>query len=346
MKVLVTGGAGFIGSHVIDACRERHWDVICIDSLDPGVHHGAPSYLRKDVEYCFTDLRYWQPDCRFDDIQAVVHLAALGGVSRASREPANIISANAGGTARLAEYASKLSGLKVFVLISSFSIYGANYRYRCPNCGTHTSAFRRIEDLERGLFDVKCPKCGAPAQIMPIDESAQPDPLEIYGASKYMQELALRGFDACPVQILRLSSAYGRRLRLDDGEATIIAKLAGWIRSGMRPKLFEDGCQIRDWVHVNDVVAAIMALLEGKKAPRVVNVCSGVPTTLKDACSLIEQASGADCPPEIVGGFRPGDMRHCLGDADRLRDLIGRNPIAFSDGVSVLVESPGDLIRN
>ncbi|MBI5236963.1 MAG: NAD-dependent epimerase/dehydratase family protein [Deltaproteobacteria bacterium] len=338
MKVLVTGGAGFIGSHVIDACRERAWDVVCIDSLDPGVHHGAPDYLRKDVDYCFADLRHWVPGERFDDIEGIVHLAALGGVSRAAREPSNIISSNVVGTARLAEYASKWKKLKRFVLAGSFSVYGSNYSYRCPECRALTSANRLERDLGSGRFEVYCPGCGIESGIVPINESASPGPLEAYGSSKYMQELALKGFNSCPVNILRFSSVYGRRLRLDDGEATIIAKLAGWIRSGITPKLFEDGNQIRDWVHVDDVVDAVMALLEGEKeAHGITNVCSGVPTTLKEACMLIAKAAGRDCPPEIVGGFRPGDMRHCLGDATRLTELIGRPPVPFSKGVGILI---------
>lgn len=338
MKVLVTGGAGFIGSHVIDACRARGWDVICIDSLDPGVHHGAPEYLRNDVDYCFTDLRHWAPDQRFDDVEGIVHLAALGGVSRAAKEPANIIASNAFGTARLVEEAAKWKKLRRFVLAGSFSVYGSNYSYRCPQCGAVSPANRLDEDLRAGRFEVYCPACGTESVIVPIDENATPGPLEVYGSSKYMQELALRGFSGCPANILRFSSVYGRRLRLDDGEATIIAKLAGWIRSGITPKLFEDGNQIRDWVHVDDVVAAVMALLDGTgKAHPVTNVCSGVPTTLKEACLLIAGAAGKDCPPEIVGGFRPGDMRHCLGDTTRLTELIGRAPLPFSKGVGILV---------
>ena len=338
MKVLVTGGAGCIGSHVVDACKAREWDVICLDSLDPGVHHVVPGYLRSDVEYCFTDLRYWQPDERFDTPDAIVHLAALGGVARAAREPANIISANVGGTARLIEFAMRCQHLQQFILISSFSVYGTNYRYQCPQCATVTTAFREDADLRRGQFEVRCPTCHADAQILPIDETAPPNPLEIYGASKYMQELTLRGFHQCPVHILRLSSVYGQRLRVHDSEATIIARLAGWIQSGIRPKLFEDGQQIRDWVAVKDVVAAIMALLDGQSAPPVINVCSGVPTTLLEACRLIAQARGIDCPPEIIGGFRPGDMRHCLGDVTRLQELIGRPPQAFAVGVKSLCE--------
>jgi dTDP-L-rhamnose 4-epimerase len=177
-----------------------------------------------------------------------------------------------------------------------------------------------------------CKKCGAEARIVPITEGATPNPLEIYGASKYMQELCYRGFSKAPLTILRFSSVYGDRLRLDDGEATIIAKIAGWIRDGVRPRLFEDGRQIRDWVYVGDIVATVQALLEAQMVPAYVNVCTGAPATLAEACSLIAGAMRKDCPPDIVGGHRPGDMRHCLGDPSEVTRLIKRRPVPLSEG--------------
>lgn len=335
MKVLVTGGAGFIGSHVVDALRERGDDVLCVDSLDPQVHRSVPAYLRPDVSYCFADLRYWRPDERVRDVEAVVHLAALGGVARAAREPANIVDANCGGTARLADILATCRSLRRVVLAGSFSIYGTSYRYRCPACATETDASRRGEDLAAGRYDVSCPRCGSACEVLPITEAASPNPLETYGASKYMQELCFRGFTAAPVSILRFSSVYGRRLRLDDGEATIIARLAGWIRAGRRPTLFEDGRQVRDWVYVGDVVDAALALIDGRPAAPATNVCSGQPTTLLEACHLLAGVLDVACEPEVAGGFRPGDMRHCLGDPGPLARLIGRDPVPFARGAAL-----------
>jgi dTDP-L-rhamnose 4-epimerase len=339
MRILITGGAGFIGSHIVDALANRGDSVVVLDSLDPGVHHGPPDYLRADVDYCFADLRWWTPDERFDDIEAIVHLAALGGVGRAAKETANVLTANVGGTARLVGAAAHWHKLRSVVLASSFSVYGSNYRYKCETCGAERNAERSLANLEAQRYEVLCNQCGAEAGIVPIDENATPNPLEPYGASKYMQELCFRGFTAAPVRVMRFSSVYGPRLRLDDGEATIIAKMAGWIASGRRPALFEDGRQIRDWVYVGDVVATTLALLDNPSPPSLVNVCTGVPTTLADACTLIADTLGVDCPPEVVGGFRVGDMRHCLGDATVLRGLLGRDPLDLNRGVPLAFES-------
>jgi dTDP-L-rhamnose 4-epimerase len=335
MKVLVTGGAGFIGSHVVDALAARGDEVLVVDSLDPGVFRRPPPYLRDDVDYSFVDLRQWRPDERFADVEGVVHLAALGGVSRAAKETENVLSANAGGTARLVEVAKGWEHLRRVVVAGSFSVYGSNYRYRCPACGEERDAGRETADLEAGRYEVMCRRCGAEAQVLAVTEDTPPSPLEWYGASKYMQELSFRGFEAAPVTVLRFSSAYGTRLRLDDGEATIIAKLAGWIQSGVSPSLLEDGRQIRDWVYVGDIVDAALALLDGAPAKPIVNVCSGVATTLTEACAYIADAVGTDCRPTVVGGFRPGDMRHCLGDPGPLSALIGRRPVAFRDGAAL-----------
>lgn len=333
MKVLVTGAAGFIGSHVVDALVARGAEVIGLDSLDPGVHRALPGYLNPGADYCFADLRTLQPDGRFAGIEGIVHLAALGGVSRAAREPANIIQANCGGTARLAELARTLPRLRRIVLGSSFSIYGSNYRYRCPNCAAESNAHRDVTNLERAIFEVPCPRCGTESEVVPITEEAVPAPLETYGASKYMQELCFRGFSGPEVRILRFSSVYGSRLRLDDGEATIIARLAGWIRAGVRPRLLEDGRQIRDWVFVANVVDGLLAALHSEGvAPPIVNVCSGNPVRLIEACKCMARAMGVFCAPEIAGGYRAGDMRHCLGNPARFAELIGRKPRPLEEG--------------
>jgi dTDP-L-rhamnose 4-epimerase len=305
-----------------------------LDSLDQSVHHKCPDYLRDDVDYCFADLRYFTPDERFADVEQIVHLAALGGVTRAAREPANVISANVGGTARLLEFARSWP-LRRVILASSFSVYGSNYSYRVPGTDRLINGYREMSSLERGDFEVRDRATGAVAEIVPIDTSAPPNPLETYAASKYMQELCFRGFDVAPVTILRFSSVYGDRLRLDDGEATIIARLAGWIRNGTAPTLFEDGQQIRDWVYVGDIAELITRIAQERATGQLINVCSGVPNTLLGACEILNAVFQTEVKPQVNGAFRPGDMRHCLGDPADFAVALGRQPLAFDEGASL-----------
>ena len=338
MKVLVTGAAGFIGSHVVDALCGRGAEVIGLDSLDPGVHRSVPEYLNSGAAYCFADLRNWRPDERFSDVEGIVHLAALGGVTRAAREPVNILEANCLGTARLVEAAKRMPKLRAVVLGSSFSVCGSNYVYVCASCGNESDGARDPEKLKSGNYEVLCGRCGSESEVQAITEASSPAPLETYGVSKYMQELCFRGFEHCPVGILRFSSVYGKRLRLEDGEATIIARLAGWIRSGQTPKLFEDGRQIRDWVYVGDLVEGILATLASERPAAVVNICTGFPVRLTKACEHIAGAMELDCAPEITGAYRPGDMRHCLGNPSKFEELIGRKPLTLGEGARLSFE--------
>ena len=135
--------------------------------------------------------------------------------------------------------------------------------------------------------------------------------------------------------MLRFSSVYGTRMRLDDGEATIIAKLAGWIANRQAPALFEDGMQIRDWVLVGDLVDAAVAVLERGCDWPIVNVCSGQPSTLLGACDVLNEVVGREVVANVVGGYRAGDMRHCLGDCSRFESIIGRAPKTFAEGASI-----------
>src|SRR5436190_1964192 len=137
---------------------------------------------------------------------------------------------------------------------------------------------------------------------------------------------------ACTDRITRIAARNAASPVAANRRSPIIAKLAGWIRANQPPQLLEDGRQIRDWVHVNDIVATVLALARSSSAPPIVNVCSGAPTRLVEACEILANVAGTDCRPDIVGGFRSGDMRHCLGDATTLRNLIGREPISFRDG--------------
>lgn len=347
MKVLVTGAAGFVGSQLVDHLRMQGIDVIGIDNLDPLVHKVPPAYLRQDVDYQFVDLRNWSLSPDSHDIEAVVHLAAVGGVQRAARDPAEVIDNNAVGTARLVQQAQKLPNLKRFILMSSFSVYGNAYTYRLADTRT-IPASRNPEDLEAGRFGVYCPRTGEQGVICPINESAPLQPLETYGASKAMQELCLAGFEEASIGpaktiTMRASSIVGPRMRWFDEDATIIARIAGWLSKGQQATVFEDGLQCRDWIAVNDVVEAIFRLLSMPDVPSVLNLCSGVPTTLLEACEQIATTIGIKSDPVIRPQARSGDMRDCLGDATALKSLLGRDPIPFKEAAASMFTAPTSI---
>jgi UDP-glucose 4-epimerase len=295
MKILVTGGCGFIGGHVVDALVADGHTVHVIDRLVHGEGHFV-----EGVTYNRADLR---GDFKTSDFEAVVHLAAIGGAALAAREPIEVVSNNVGGTMCLRAGCERMPNLKHVIHVSSFSVYGVN----------------------------------AP---LPTTTRAPLDPAETYGASKAMQELAWRGFTHAPVTILRLSSVYGRRMRLDDPEATIVAKIAGWVARGEVCQFFEDGEQTRDFVYVGDMIDMVRKVIDYPH-PTPINVCSGMRTSLLQAKGACEAAIGRQVVHECSGTPRPGDMRNCRGDATGMLSLLGRIPTTFTEGARLAFAPEG-----
>lgn len=292
MRILVTGSAGFVGGHVVDALSLDGHDVLGVDAKAP--REGAPgTHVRNDLRDT-----YFPKDSGFD---ACVHLAAFGGVARAAQHPRTIFEANANATINLVDQLRKMPSLRRVILASSFSVYGA-------------------------------------ATPIPWTEETPTGPLEPYAASKMAQELAFVG-RGLPLTTLRFSSVYGQRMRLEDSEATIIAKLAGGIAKGEKLTIFEDGYQTRDFVHVSDIVAVIRHLLSEAtpsgvvpERRRLLNVCTGEATSLRYAIDTLSKILGKAPVVEYPGTARPGDMRHCRGNPARVQSLLGRPMKSFALG--------------
>lgn len=337
MKVIVTGGCGFVGQHVVKHLLDAGHNVVVVDNLDPEAHRCLPVFNPR-THYHIADVRSvnWA-HADFNGAQAVVHLAAAGGVQRAARDPETVVCVNTIGTARLAAAVADGFLPSRVVLASSFSIYGAGYYYECSRgCGVCVVGARRSSDIDERCFGVRCPRCGeVGATVRPITLDARPAPQETYGASKYMQELALTSTPAVDEVILRFSSVYGRGMRTNvtDHESTIIAKIAGWVSRNESPILYEDGFQTRDFVTVSDVVAAVLCSIKSTVPSQTINVCSGRATTLLDACRLVAIAMNKDVRPRVTGEYRHGDMRDCLGDSSKFAVLLGRPPTTFTEGV-------------
>ena len=231
---------GFIGSHIVDALvRDKH-EVVGLDSLDETRHpDGQPGYLSAGARYVVTDLRVGLSLEALDPPEAVIHCAALGGVARAAREPGEVIDANVLGTVSLADVIRRCWRVKMAIMLSSFSVYGSGYTYKCPNCGAKRNAQRSVEQLKTGRYEVICKDCDHDTNITPITTDAPLLPLETYGATKLTQERAFtRENTRCDTRILRLSSVYGPRMQLHGAEATILGQIVGQVKKGIGPSFF------------------------------------------------------------------------------------------------------------
>jgi dTDP-L-rhamnose 4-epimerase len=323
-RILVTGGAGFIGSHIVDRLVERGHDVVVLDSL---VAHGGvpPSWLPPDVELVQADVRdpaAWRRAAR--GVDAVCHQAARVGLGVDFTDVTAYVGDNDVGTATGLGVLHELGFAGRLVLASSMVVYGEG-RYRCARHGDVRPGPRAAADLDAGRFDPPCPRCGAALAWAPIDEDAPVDPRNVYAATKLHQEhlCAVFGHECgVPVTALRYHNVYGPRMPADTPYAGVAAIFLSAVDRGERPTVYEDGGQTRDFVHVADVARANVAALE---APEPVtgplNVASGRPRTVLDLA--FAACGGTGLAPRIVGGGRLGDVRHVVASPERAAARLG-----------------------
>ena len=343
-KVLVTGGAGFIGSHVVDALRAAGADVLVVDNLDPQAHGKNPSvpdYL-EGVEVVVGDVadnEVW--DRALEGVTHVVHYASAVGLAQSMYEIEYYTRSNVMGTAHLLQrLANGNHEVKKLVVASSMSIYGEGL-YQCDKCGFSGGTRRRPEDVEAKKWEPFCPGCGNELRALPTPEEKVLDPSFVYSINKRDQEemcLAVgRAFDISTVA-LRLFSAYGPRQALSNPYTGVAAIFAGRLMNGKPPLIFEDGEQSRDFVHVGDVAAATMAALWREDVGDIaVNIGSGTRVTIAEVAGTIQKAMGGP-DAEILGTYRHGDIRHCFPDISLARRVLDWEPkVQLSEGVEELV---------
>ncbi|MCB0828501.1 MAG: NAD-dependent epimerase/dehydratase family protein [Solirubrobacterales bacterium] len=328
-KVLVTGGEGFIGSHVVDLLVEAGRDVRVVDCLHPAAHSGRPGYLNPDAEYVTADLEDRSAfEAVLDGVEAVCHQAAMVGLGKDFGDAEDYVAANCLGTARLLSAMSRRDFRGPLVLASSMVVYGEG-GYSCPEHGPVRPPARSPEDLQGGRFEPRCPDCGAELAPFPIGEETPPDPRSVYAATKLHQEhlcgLFARECDGVRYTALRYHNVYGPRMPRDTPYAGVASIFRSSLAEGRPPAVFEDGGQIRDFVHVRDVARAnLLALDAGPDACGTYNVASGRPRTIIEMASLLAEAAGTGAPPpQVTGQFRLGDVRHVFADAGRARDRLG-----------------------
>ncbi len=346
LNILVTGGAGFIGSHLVDALVERGHRVRILDSLVEQVHGGkVPEHLNSEAEFIRADVCDSDAVAKaLDGVEVVYHEAAEVGVGQSMYEIVRYVKANDLGTAVLLEEMIKRKDqFKKLVVASSMSIYGEG-AYICGGCSKTINPFLRSdEQLAAHEWDFKCVDCGGYLDPVGTTEEKPLFPTSVYAVSKQDQEqysLAVGRAYKVPTVAFRYFNVYGTRQALSNPYTGVCAIFSSRLLNDQAPMIFEDGEQSRDFVHVNDIVQANLLALETDRADyQTMNIGTGRPTTVKEIAQLLAKGLGKDIEPELVSKYREGDIRHCIADISKAKDLLGYEPqFSLENGMTELLD--------
>ncbi|BCY11314.1 UDP-glucose 4-epimerase [Actinoplanes sp. L3-i22] len=319
----MTGGAGFIGSHVTAALLAAGYDVSVLDSGHPAVWD-APPPVPDGVRLHRADVRDGAAvRAALRGVDAVLHQAALVGLGAGPDDLPEYVGCNDLGTAVLLA-AMGAAGVKRLVLASSMVVYGEG-AYRCEVHGPVRPGPRTPDSLEAGRFEPPCPECGRPLGTDLVGEEAPLDPRSVYAATKVAQEhlAAVWAREAGgSVAALRYHNVYGPGMPRDTPYSGVAAIFRSSLEGGAAPQVFEDGGQRRDFVHVTDVAAANLAALSAVPGFRAYNVASGEPVTIGEVAGILADAVGGQ-RPVVTGKFRLGDVRHVVASPDRAARELG-----------------------
>ena len=344
MHILITGGAGFIGSHLADDLIAHGHRVRALDILSPQVHgdcDGRPAYLHGNVELVRGDVRDAGAVTRaLDDIDAVYHFAAAVGVGQSMYEIEHYTSTNNLGTAVLLQEIVRRP-VQRLIVASSMSIYGEGLYARDDGTIVH-DAEREIGQLKAGDWELQDAGGGALVP-RPTPEDKVPSLSSIYALSKCDQErmaLMIGRAYGIPTVALRFFNVFGTRQALSNPYTGVLAIFAARLMNDRPPLIFEDGHQRRDFVSVYDVVQACQLALDAPEAPgRAFNVGSGTAHSILAVADMMAGVLGKDVPPEICGKYRVGDIRHCFADISLARRMLGYAPrVTLEDGLIELAE--------
>lgn len=341
--VLITGGAGFIGSHLCDELLKHGHRVRVLDNLSPQVHGpdaGHPTYLDPRVELQVGDCRDRAAvDTALENVETVFHLAAAVGVGQSMYEVEHYTAVNNLGTAVLLE-ALIDRPVGRLIVASSMSIYGEGL-YADESGALAGDARRSVEDLKRHRWE-PVDADGRPLQAVPTPESKCPDLASIYALGKFDQErMCLITGEAygIPTTAMRFFNVYGTRQALSNPYTGVLAIFASRLMNDAPPLIFEDGQQRRDFVHVSDIARACRLAMEtDESAGRVINVGSGQPRTIHEVAQRLAEVMGrGHIAPIVTGKYRVGDIRHCFADISTARRLLQYEPqVPFEAGLAEL----------
>ncbi len=342
-KILVTGGAGFIGSHLVDRLVKKGGDVVVLDNFDPQVHHrGKPGYLNKNARYIEGDVRDERALLKSTGgVDTVFHYAAKVGVGQSMYEIKEYVDANTQGTAFLWDYIiDKKLNINKFIVASSMSIYGEG-SYKCPKCGVRSPHLRNEEDLKKKRWELLCSGCGGELEPLGTNEDKKLLSTSVYAITKKDQEelsLNLGISYKIPTVALRFFNVYGPRQALSNPYTGACAIFSSRIKNENPPLIYEDGLQTRDFIDVRDIVEASLLAMNNEQADyNFYNVGTGCALTINEVAGTLIELYGKKMAPEITNRYRVGDIRHCYADIEKIKKLGFRPKIKFKEGLRDLV---------
>jgi dTDP-L-rhamnose 4-epimerase len=339
MRTLVTGGAGFIGSHLVSALVDRGDDVVVLDALESQVHDGQQPPIPEGATLIVGNVGdEAAADRALEGVDRVVHLAAAVGVGQSQYEIDRYVRLNTMATATFLERMVVAERRpKRLVVASSMSIYGEG-GYECSEHGPMAPPPRAEEQLLARQWEALCPNCGRTLLPIPTSETKPLIPTSVYAITKRDHEelcLVVGGAYEIPAVALRFFNVYGPGQALSNPYTGVAAIFASRLLNGRAPVIFEDGEQSRDFIHVSDIVRGILLALESDDAVgHAVNLGTGRPTTVLGIAQVLGKGLGVDVEPDLTGQYRSGDIRHCIANPSKAEELMGfKAAVTFEDGM-------------
>jgi dTDP-L-rhamnose 4-epimerase len=348
-RILVTGGAGFIGSFLANRLLSKGYHVTVLDNLEPQVHGkdgSVPDYLSKDVEFVKGDIR------DYDLLKKVImrsdiifHFAAMVGVGQSMYDIQKYVDVNCSGTATLLDIVvNEKANIDKIIIASSMSCYGEG-AYKCSQCGNVYPFLRSNEQLASREWEMKCPRCSSDVKPIPTDESKPLFPTSVYATTKRDQEelfLTVGRAHDIPSVALRFFNVYGPNQSLSNPYTGVIAIFSSRLINRHPPLVFEDGLQSRDFIHVSDIVeGSILAMEKDEANYNVFNVGTGIRTNLAEMLKILKKELDPkdEIEPQIVNKFREGDIRHCYADISKIKNKLGFQPkIKVEEGLKTYID--------
>jgi dTDP-L-rhamnose 4-epimerase len=346
-RILVTGGAGFIGSHLVDKLVEQGHKVKIYDNLDPQVHGKAqkkPKYLNKEAEFIKADIRNESALKKaIKNIDIIFHQAAKVGVGQSMYQVKEYVDVSINGTAQLLDIlVNTKNKVKKLIVAASMSSYGEG-SYVCPQCGPMFPEVRSQENLNAGKWEHFCEKCHSQLKPIPTPEDKKLCSTSIYAITKKVQEEMVMNISKAyklPAVSLRYFNAFGPRQSLSNPYTGVAAIFISRIKNNNPPIIYEDGNQTRDFVSVYDIVQAnILAMTKPEADYEIFNAGTGSPTSINDIARVLLKLFNKNITPNVTNKFRQGDTRHCFGNTKKIENKLGYKPrISLEDGFRELVE--------